>query len=128
MFFSNSDEKPQTMSWWKRHCTPPPAANRTVMCPCTACFAAGNVIAAPEPRPRLTPSSTSDSSSSLSSLASNDSGHRNVLRKNSADKKNDCEVDPLMRGSRRSSLSQTSTVVFSHVEGQERQVTEKEAL
>ncbi|WYZ36606.1 hypothetical protein EsH8_II_000112 [Colletotrichum jinshuiense] len=31
-----SEQKP--LSWWKRHCTPPPAINRTPQCPCSACW------------------------------------------------------------------------------------------
>ncbi|KAK1595010.1 uncharacterized protein LY79DRAFT_668229 [Colletotrichum navitas] len=26
------------LSWWKRHCTPPPAINRSPQCPCSACW------------------------------------------------------------------------------------------
>ncbi|KAK2038639.1 hypothetical protein LZ31DRAFT_478351 [Colletotrichum somersetense] len=26
------------LSWWKRHCTPPPALNRSPQCPCSACW------------------------------------------------------------------------------------------
>ncbi|OHE99196.1 hypothetical protein CORC01_05477 [Colletotrichum orchidophilum] len=32
----SSEQKP--LSWWKRHCTPPPAINRTPQCPCSACW------------------------------------------------------------------------------------------
>ncbi|OLN91998.1 hypothetical protein CCHL11_01404 [Colletotrichum chlorophyti] len=32
----SSQQKP--LSWWKRHCTPPPALNRTPQCPCSACW------------------------------------------------------------------------------------------
>ncbi|GKT56958.1 hypothetical protein ColTof4_11113 [Colletotrichum tofieldiae] len=32
----SSEQKP--LSWWKRHCTPPPALNRTPQCPCSACW------------------------------------------------------------------------------------------
>ncbi|KAK1970482.1 hypothetical protein LY78DRAFT_677686 [Colletotrichum sublineola] len=31
-----SEQKP--LSWWKRHCTPPPAINRSPQCPCSACW------------------------------------------------------------------------------------------
>ncbi|KAK1730625.1 hypothetical protein CaCOL14_000926 [Colletotrichum acutatum] len=32
----STQQKP--LSWWKRHCTPPPAINRTPQCPCSACW------------------------------------------------------------------------------------------
>ncbi|KAK2001299.1 hypothetical protein LX36DRAFT_668073 [Colletotrichum falcatum] len=32
----SSEQKP--LSWWKRHCTPPPAINRSPQCPCSACW------------------------------------------------------------------------------------------
>ncbi|KAK1987876.1 hypothetical protein LZ30DRAFT_684332 [Colletotrichum cereale] len=32
----SSKQKP--LGWWKRHCTPPPAINRTPQCPCSACW------------------------------------------------------------------------------------------
>ncbi|KAL0941061.1 uncharacterized protein CTRU02_203824 [Colletotrichum truncatum] len=33
-----SPEQQKPLSWWKRHCTPPPALNRTPQCPCSACW------------------------------------------------------------------------------------------
>ncbi|KAF6819688.1 hypothetical protein CMUS01_11666 [Colletotrichum musicola] len=33
-----SSEQQKPLSWWKRHCTPPPAINRTPQCPCSACW------------------------------------------------------------------------------------------
>ncbi|KAM0282970.1 hypothetical protein ACHAQH_002781 [Verticillium albo-atrum] len=80
-------EKPQ--SWWKRHCTPPPAVNKSAMCPCTDCFNGDPHNSTPAPplpmvpsrdrqavpssRPSLSPTSTNSSSSSTAT--------RNVLRK-----------------------------------------------
>ncbi|KAF5511834.1 hypothetical protein CGCS363_v003055 [Colletotrichum siamense] len=35
---SSEQQQQKPLSWWKRHCTPPPALNRTPQCPCSACW------------------------------------------------------------------------------------------
>ncbi|EEY19458.1 predicted protein [Verticillium alfalfae VaMs.102] len=109
--YANESEKSQ--SWWKRHCTPPPAANKSTLCPCTDCFN-GNphnasrappvpmvpsrerrqAAAAPVTRPSLSPASTNSSTSSSSSSST---VTRNVLRKSLLRKAIPSDLVPLFQ-------------------------------
>ncbi|PNH41790.1 hypothetical protein VD0004_g5362 [Verticillium dahliae] len=108
--YASESEKPQ--SWWKRHCTPPPAVNKSAMCPCTDCFNGDphnasrappvpmvpsrerrQAAAAPATRPSLSPTSTNSSTSSSSSSTVT----RNVLRKSLLRKEMPADLVPLFQ-------------------------------
>ncbi|KAM0330707.1 hypothetical protein ACHAQA_003659 [Verticillium albo-atrum] len=100
------NDKPQ--SWWKRHCTAPPAINKSAMCPCTDCFNGNPHNAsrapptpmvpsrAPSSRPTLAATSTNSSYASTStSTSASSTPARNVLRKSSLRREE--ELLPLCR-------------------------------
>ncbi|ROT43576.1 hypothetical protein SODALDRAFT_42452 [Sodiomyces alkalinus F11] len=69
-------KKEVKQSWWKRHCTPPPAINKSPMCPCRECF-----DAAPQIYDDVTPSeSPAHSTPSPSAFPSAASSRKNSVQ------------------------------------------------
>ncbi|TDZ74645.1 hypothetical protein C8034_v009153 [Colletotrichum sidae] len=80
------DQQQKPLSWWKRHCTPPPALNRTPQCPCSACWNGNG-----EHWKTTAPQEMSSSSTTAQSLA------RKETRASTLRRETESDLTPLRR-------------------------------